>query len=274
MIVKKTKQLGNFKKGINLYVPTRRIVSAAPSGIPVASTASVNIAEVPYIYFSPFTKKLSGYEFQCNFNYNVVINSGLIYMNISENGNDYVLISPNTIFYKDGFIFYTVSNWKVVSFGDNEGSPEVFDISTNPSTDPTTIPTIGWSPAITITAAPEIGSDNPANAAEPDATAYVLIDGPFYNTPGNAGSGFVGGQSWRKMQPGVAVNGRASYSYGNEGVNWTGTQWQYTNTSTGVISSSLSDVAYPWLATAWTNGYSAAKVTSTYNKTTNYPAVP
>jgi len=127
--------------------------SPAPSGIPVASTASVNIAGVPYIYFSPFTKKLSGYEFQCNFNYNVVINSGLIYMNISENGADYVLISPNTIFYKDGFIFYTVSNWKVVSFGDNEGSPEVFDISTNPSTDTATIPTTGWTPSITITAA-------------------------------------------------------------------------------------------------------------------------
>jgi hypothetical protein len=119
-----------------------------------------------------------------------------------------------------------------------------------------------------------IGSDNPANAAEPDATAYVLMDGPFYNTPGNPASGFIGGQSWRKMQPGAAVNGRASYSYGDEGVNWTGTQWQYTNTTRGVISSSSSNVAYPWLATGWTLSYSAAKVTSTYTKSTQYPAVP
>jgi len=40
MIVKKTKQLRSFKKGINLYVPRRRS-SSAPSGIPVASTNRV-----------------------------------------------------------------------------------------------------------------------------------------------------------------------------------------------------------------------------------------
>lgn len=119
-----------------------------------------------------------------------------------------------------------------------------------------------------------IGSDNPANAAEPDATAWVLMDGPFYNTPGNPASGFIGGQSWRKMEPAAAINGRASYVYGDEGVNWTGTQWQYTNTGRGVISSSSSNVAYPWLATGWTGGYSATKITSTYTKSTQYPEVP
>jgi len=119
-----------------------------------------------------------------------------------------------------------------------------------------------------------IGSDNPANAAEPDATAWVLMDGPFYNTPGNPSSGFVGGQSWRKMQPGALVNGKTSYTYGDETVSWTGSVWQYTNTGRGVISSSTADVAYPWLATTWNNGFTAAKITSSYNKTTNYPAVP
>jgi hypothetical protein len=118
-----------------------------------------------------------------------------------------------------------------------------------------------------------IGSDNPANAAEPDATAWVLMDGPFYNTTGNAGSGFIGGQSWRKMQPSAAINGRAAYVYGDEAVNWTGSLWQYTNTGRGVITSSSSNVAYPWLAT-WANNYSATKITSTYVKTTNYPTVP
>ena len=44
MIVKGTKQLGNFKKGINLYIPKRRS-AAAPSGIPVASTTSVNVID-------------------------------------------------------------------------------------------------------------------------------------------------------------------------------------------------------------------------------------
>jgi hypothetical protein len=124
-----------------------------------------------------------------------------------------------------------------------------------------------------INICPQIGSDDPANAAEPDATAWVLMDGPFYNTLGNPGSGFVGGQSWRKMAPAAPVNGKTSYVYGDEGVNWTGSVWQYTNTSLGVISSSTDNVLYPWLAT-WTNGYTAAKITSTYVKTTNYPAVP
>lgn len=120
---------------------------------------------------------------------------------------------------------------------------------------------------------PQIGSDDPANAAEPNATAWVLMDGPFYNTPGVPGSGFVGGQSWRKMAPSAPVNGKTSYVYGDEGVNWTGTVWQYTNTGRGVISSSTDNVAYPWLAT-WTDNYTAAKITGLYVKTTNYPAVP
>jgi hypothetical protein len=119
----------------------------------------------------------------------------------------------------------------------------------------------------------EIGEDDPANAAEPDATAWVLMDGPFYNTPGDPSSGFVGGQSWRKMAPAAPVNGKTSYIYGDETVTWTGTEWQYANLYTGVIASSSSDVTYPWLAT-WNNGYTGAKITATYVKTTNYPAVP
>ena len=39
MIVKKTKQLGNFKKGINLYIPKRK-TSAAPSGIGFPATVT------------------------------------------------------------------------------------------------------------------------------------------------------------------------------------------------------------------------------------------
>lgn len=119
----------------------------------------------------------------------------------------------------------------------------------------------------------EIGEDDPANAAEPDATAWVLMDGPFYNTPGDPNSGFVGGQSWRKMAPASSVNGKTSYIYGDETVTWTGSEWQYANLYTGVIASSTSDVVYPWLAT-WNNNYTGAKITSTYVKTTNYPAVP
>ena len=125
---------------------------AAPSGIPVASTASVNIAEYPFT--SPFTKKLSGYEFAVNGGfYFLAVNSGLIYINATEDGNQYVLISPNTILYKDGFEFYTRTTWKITGFSDDEGSATYLEVSTNPSTDTTTIPTTGWSPSRTITAA-------------------------------------------------------------------------------------------------------------------------
>lgn len=125
----------------------------------------------------------------------------------------------------------------------------------------------------TIVVPTGIGSDNPANAAEPEATAHVLMEGPFYNTPGNPASGFVGSQSWRNLQPGSPINGRPFYFFGNESVSWSGSAWQYLGSS-GVISFSSSNVAYPWLAIDWTLSYSATKVTPTYAKPSNYPTVP
>lgn len=119
-----------------------------------------------------------------------------------------------------------------------------------------------------------IGGDNPANAAEPDATAWVLMDGPLYNTTGDSNSGFVGGQSWRKMAPiGYLPYGRETYIYGDEYVRWNGAYWAYGNNTLGDFAISYNNVQYPWLAT-WSNGFSGAKITSTYVKTTNYPAVP
>ena len=127
---------------------------------------------------------------------------------------------------------------------------------------------------VTITTyyAPFIGQDNPANAAEPNATAWVLMDGPFYNTPGLPGSGFKGGQSWRKMAPATTTNGKTDYIYGDERVYWNGDNWIYTNIFTGTISVGTGG-DWPWLA-IWTDHYTAAKITGSYIKTTNYPAVP
>ena len=120
-----------------------------------------------------------------------------------------------------------------------------------------------------------IGSDNPANAAEPNATAWVLMDGPWYNTPGNPSSGFIGGQSWRKMAPiGYTPYGNETYVYGDETVRYETGVWLYINSGLGEIARSYGYEAYPWLATNWSNGFTAAKVTSTYIKTTNYPTVP
>jgi hypothetical protein len=125
-----------------------------------------------------------------------------------------------------------------------------------------------------ISDCPSLGEDDPANAAEPDATAWVLMDGPLYNTPGDPNSGFIGGQSWRKMSPiGYLPYGAETYTYGDEYVRWNGSFWAYGNNTLGDFAISFDAVPYPWLAT-WNNGYTAAKITSTYIKTTNYPAVP
>lgn len=122
--------------------------------------------------------------------------------------------------------------------------------------------------------APRVGSDNPANASEPDATAWVLMDGPWYNTPGDPNSGFVGGQSWRKMSPiGYFPFGKETYVYGDETVRYENGVWLYENATLGEIARAYSTEAYPWLAT-WNNGFSGAKITPTYNKTTNWPTVP
>jgi len=119
---------------------------------------------------------------------------------------------------------------------------------------------------------PEIGSDDPANAAEPNATAWVLMDGPLYNTPGVPASGFKGGQSWRKMAPSTTTNGKTDYIYGDERVYWDGANWLYTNTYAGTISAGTGGL-WPWLA-SWSDNYTGAKITASYAKTTNYPAVP
>jgi hypothetical protein len=74
-----------------------------------------------------------------------------------------------------------------------------------------------------------LGSDNPANAAEPDATAHLLMDGPLYNTFGVPSSLFIGGQSWRKLTPAAISNGKQSYTYGDERVSWDGYRWSYVN---------------------------------------------
>jgi hypothetical protein len=74
-----------------------------------------------------------------------------------------------------------------------------------------------------------LGSDDPANAAEPDATAHLLMDGPLYNTFGVPSSLFIGGQSWRKLTPAAISNGKQSYTYGDERVSWDGYRWSYVN---------------------------------------------
>jgi len=125
VIVKGTKQLGNFKRGINLYVPKRK-TSAAPSGI-VAATAGDLIISFGYFETATYTK-------------------------ISNIFWDFIFGEYNSesqILQWNSFIPNT---WTLVT---NNGET----VATNPSTNSLIIPTTGWvytvgsGHAITITAA-------------------------------------------------------------------------------------------------------------------------
>jgi hypothetical protein len=68
--------------------------------------------------------------------------------------------------------------------------------------------------------------------------------------------------------------GKETYIYGDEQVRWNGVFWAYVNdTAQRTFAISYDNVQWPWLAT-WTNNFTGAKITATYVKTTNYPAVP
>jgi hypothetical protein len=133
MIVKKTKQLGNFKKGINLYVPKKRIVSAAPSGIPVASTNDIIISNIPDAYGNANSGgSVTCGKYNTSNYHNPSFNNGFEgTMSIDFSNNQWVLY----LTYFDQGEFY--SSFPSYSAG----------ISS-------IIPIVGWSPiAITITAA-------------------------------------------------------------------------------------------------------------------------
>jgi hypothetical protein len=132
MIVKKTKQLGNFKRGINLYIPRRRS-SSAPAGFPdVASTNQIAITNITGIMFS-------------------VANNGI--GTYTKNG----ALNPNLPTYSPYYAFDTEDS---AGIGFAEGrwylfywSDDLYQHATNFSSDPTTIPTTGWIESVTITAA-------------------------------------------------------------------------------------------------------------------------
>jgi hypothetical protein len=118
MIVKKTKQLGNFKKGINLYVPTRRRVSAAPSGIPVATTNEILISDNTFYW---------GYN--------------TYYYRQGSAGNYYYEFGNSSLQFTEG-------SWVLIDVGDG-----YFDFRDATQTNPNVLPFTGWGGRITITAA-------------------------------------------------------------------------------------------------------------------------
>jgi hypothetical protein len=121
MIVKKTKQLRNFKKGINLYVPRKRIVSAALSGISLTA---------PTIYGSGLT-----------------LDNSFLYMNGSMN-NPYTLTSPgnwidSTVGPGGGRVIYD-GEWRFSVYALLFGYSPVAVIVARNTASPASLPTSGW----------------------------------------------------------------------------------------------------------------------------------
>jgi len=155
---------------------------AAPSGIPVASTASVVIAGQNVIFPNgTYTKvtangtRVAGSAVSDK----LLLDTGLVYLKEAGYGDvgrpvapyGDILIPPNTTFTATNFdTLVPESYWRagrVYGLQGEESSYFGFSFAnTNLSTDPTTIPTFGWSPSITITAPtfPDTATTNVVNA--------------------------------------------------------------------------------------------------------------
>jgi hypothetical protein len=127
-------------------------ITAAPSGIPVASTSSIAISG-----YGTLVKRIGGQEITGPLGYGLTIYDGVAYTNLGINPNAYVLFGPPPTNFGDMFPSQ-FSEWTLYSVGAYEGGDtnawlNGTLIASSTSNDINTIPTTGWSPAITITAA-------------------------------------------------------------------------------------------------------------------------
>jgi len=132
---------------------------AAPSGLPVASTASVVISGNATFNGTAF-KKVSGQRVLGvpEFGGGLFVDSGTAYAYGLEFSTGKILIPPQTTLtdtYQTGQLGTPSATWRLVVAGydGGEDSYNIDSITNNSSTDANYIPTSGWSPSITITAA-------------------------------------------------------------------------------------------------------------------------
>ena len=133
--------------------------AAAPSGIPVASTASVTVAGFTggnTTYNGTYTKGTGG---GTDPTITTPPTDGEVYI---KGFNAFVLLPPSVAIggYNsyDGddysYSFTAQGNWTISRMNDDgEGATSLLVIATNASSNNDYIPTTGWSPSITITAA-------------------------------------------------------------------------------------------------------------------------
>jgi hypothetical protein len=135
---------------------------AAPSGIPVASTASVVISGNA-TFNGTAVKKVN--PEQCFgdlvFGGKLFVDTGVAYSYAASENYGKILIPPQTLLIQD-FVFGSpdqlgtpAATWRLVdaAYDGSEDSYYIISAVNNSSTDANYIPTTGWSPSITITAA-------------------------------------------------------------------------------------------------------------------------
>ena len=124
---------------------------AAPSGIPVASTASVVIGNAGAAN-GTYTKKIPEESFPISNGHNSYLKTGICY-----SLNNRLLLSPDAQVWDDevgAILDSPFGVWKLIdpSF-DTDIDSWVYTVNaSNASTDTAYIPDAGWSPSITITA--------------------------------------------------------------------------------------------------------------------------
>ena len=134
----------------------------APSGIPVASTASIVIGNAGAENNGTYVKKVPQQLLLQNGGVELYINiAGACYLFDSGFGDGRILVSPDALIWDDldfgSAQFGTpFGSWKLgyVNYEGGDTSAWFFtEIATNASTNTSYIPDSSWSPSITITAA-------------------------------------------------------------------------------------------------------------------------
>ena len=131
---------------------------AAPSGIPVASTASVVISGNA-TFNGTAVKKVSGERVLGvpGIGGSLFVDSGTAYAYALDYDYGKILIPPQTTI-TDTYemrLNTPSATWRLVfaNYNGENDSFDILEITNNSSTDANYIPTSGWSPSITITAA-------------------------------------------------------------------------------------------------------------------------
>ena len=143
--------------GLGLSISSRNAITAgssAPSVIPVASTASVVISNSTYFDGTALKKtvgqRVAGDDFD-----EILLSSGTAYAYNIEYVLGSILLAPNSTLGRDiQGLFLPFNKWFLFNVNyDFEVGWVYSNFSENLSTDQDYIPTTGWSPSLTITAA-------------------------------------------------------------------------------------------------------------------------